>query len=177
MELEKKRETKWFIKKKGAKKSFYLRSVEDSGQINQIGVGLTHLDDEIYLEMNPEEFKNFYFILKSFKDLLYSEGLDVLGENHGMEEQESEDENEDLDSLTTRELNSLEKSSLENKTDVVESPGSDGLESIEPQNSNQVMVENKSEGREQTAEPPDSGESPSNADESDKLDPTDWDPW
>ena len=117
MELQKKKETAWVIKKKDNKGYFKLKYIEDEGLITGVGIGLQDLRNEIYFEMTPLEFKNFYSILQSFKDLLYSEGLDI---NENKVEENMYDEPspipiESIEDRTFKEIESLrqiEKGSL-----------------------------------------------------------------
>ena len=117
MELQKKKETAWVIKKKDNNGYFKLKYIEDEGLITGVGIGLQDLRNEIFFEMTPLEFKNFYSILQSFKDLLYSEGFDI---NENNVEENVYDETppipvESIEDRTFKEIESLrqiEKGSL-----------------------------------------------------------------
>lgn len=117
MELQKKKETAWVIKKKDNDGYFKLKYIEEEGLITGVGIGLKDLRNEIYFDMTPLEFKNFYSILHSFKDLLYSEGFDI---NENNVEESTYDENssipiESIEDRTFKEIESLrqiEKGSL-----------------------------------------------------------------
>lgn len=117
MELQKKKETAWVIKKKGNDGYFKLKYIEEEGLITGVGIGLKDLRNEIYFDMTPLEFKNFYSVLNSFKDLLYSEGFDI---NENNEEEITYDQTssipiESIEDRTFKEIESLrqiEKGSL-----------------------------------------------------------------
>jgi len=109
MELQKKKETAWVIKKKDNKGHFKFKYIEEEGLITGVGIGLKDLRNEIFFEMTPLEFKNFYSILQSFKDLLYSEGFDI---NENNVEENTSDETapvpvESLEDRTFKEIESL----------------------------------------------------------------------
>lgn len=80
MELKKKKETLWTIDKKDQEGCFKLRSTEIGGKIDLIGVGLSKSNIEVFFDMTPEEFKSFFTILKAFKDLVNSEGIEFVSE-------------------------------------------------------------------------------------------------
>lgn len=118
MELEKKKETQWVIKKHNdPNKVIYLKSIEESGIIVKITIGIRESEKELIFETNPEEFKNLYAIFKSFRDLLYSEGLDILHEAIKQEEDSDKNLNENkrlnseeyVNSITEKELANLKK--------------------------------------------------------------------
>lgn len=117
MELQKKKETAWIIKKKDNNGYFKLKYIEEEGLITGVGIGLKDLRNEIYFDMTPLEFKNFYSVLNSFKDLLYSEGFDI---NENNVEESAYDETssipiESIEDRTFKEIESLrqiEKGSL-----------------------------------------------------------------
>jgi hypothetical protein len=113
MEIQKKKETQWVIKKKDGNGSFKLKYYDDAGIITEIGIGLAEPDKEVFFEMTPLEFKNFVMVLKSFVNLLYSEGLelmnvDVLNDfqnNNNVENHVHYDEN--IDNVTEKEIENL----------------------------------------------------------------------
>ncbi|MHA1727174.1 MAG: hypothetical protein ACTSWY_00400 [Promethearchaeota archaeon] len=110
MELQKKKETLWSVKKKDSDGYFKLKFIEEGGVITGIGIGLSKSDNEIFFEMTPLEFKNFYSIIKSFKDLLYSEGLEfmVKPESEFMDKSETESEENSQDQ-TIKEIENLRR--------------------------------------------------------------------
>lgn len=117
MELEKKKETQWAIKKNNdPNKVIYFKAIEESGIIVKICIGIQELEKELTFETNPEEFKNLYAIFKSFRDLLYSEGLDILHEAIKQDEpinslKINNDINleDSINSITEKELENLKK--------------------------------------------------------------------
>ncbi len=107
MELQKKKETAWVIKKKDNNGYFKLKYIEDEGLITGVGIGLQDLRNEIYFEMTPLEFRNFYSILQSFRDLLYSEGFDI-NENNVEENVHNETSPIPIESIEDRTFKEIE---------------------------------------------------------------------
>ncbi|MHA1396055.1 MAG: hypothetical protein ACTSRZ_21330 [Promethearchaeota archaeon] len=192
MEIRKKKETKWVIKKKEDQKIFFLKSVEDSGRIEAISIGLDDGNYEIFLDMNGDEFKKFFAIIKSFKDLLYSEGLE-LNEEELEEADNYENVNEsvkdsDIKTRTEEELNNLrmiENNKNNNKKEINSENAlkpskvitKDILKSI---NEVEPSVEKNNfynEEDEENINLYDKKLDTENNDIDSDLDPKDWDPW
>jgi hypothetical protein len=73
LKLEKTNETIWSIKRKGYDGKFILRSTETGGHLEKVAIALAEEQGtEITFNMNVSEFRNFYNILSSFKDLIES---------------------------------------------------------------------------------------------------------
>ena len=53
MELQKKKETAWVIKKKDNKGYFNFKYIEEEGLITGVGIGLKDLKNEVFFEMTP----------------------------------------------------------------------------------------------------------------------------
>ncbi len=73
MEIEKKRETSWKIQLKDKKETVELTSVEISGEVRLIRVGLLNEAKSIKVEMTKSEFYNFLSLLIAFKDVIIGE--------------------------------------------------------------------------------------------------------
>jgi len=73
MEIEKKRETSWKIQLKKADEYIEITSVEISGEVRQIKLGLINKDKSIRVEMNKEDFFKFLSLISAFKDVVIGE--------------------------------------------------------------------------------------------------------
>ncbi len=73
MEIEKKRETSWKIQLKDKKETVELTSIEISGEVRLIRVGLLNETKSIKVEMTKSEFYNFLSLLEAFKDVIIGE--------------------------------------------------------------------------------------------------------
>lgn len=73
LKLEKSKETVWSIKRKDVAGKFVLRSTESGGKLMKVSISLVNEQNtEVTFEMNYLEFKNFFGILSSFKELIES---------------------------------------------------------------------------------------------------------
>ncbi|MHA1674420.1 MAG: hypothetical protein ACTSYI_12435 [Promethearchaeota archaeon] len=72
MKLEKANETVWSIKRKENEGKFILRSTEMGGVVTRVAIALERGDEIIEFDMNLSEFKNFFGILTSFKDMTHN---------------------------------------------------------------------------------------------------------
>ncbi len=82
MKLEKSNETVWSIKRKDSAGKFVLRSTESGGKLVKVSISLVNQKDlEVTFEMNYPEFKNFYGIISSFKELIESPEHLALNQN------------------------------------------------------------------------------------------------
>lgn len=73
MEIEKKRETSWKIQLKKTDEYIEITSVEISGEVRQIKLGLINKDKSIRVEMNKEDFFKFLSLISAFKDVVIGE--------------------------------------------------------------------------------------------------------
>jgi hypothetical protein len=73
MESEKSKETLWTIHIRESKDQVKLRYREREGKIESIFLGIGKPNNNINLEMSPDEFHKIYLILKSFRDLIGSD--------------------------------------------------------------------------------------------------------
>jgi hypothetical protein len=72
MQLEKRNETVWSIKRKEHPGRFILRATEEGGKVINVAIGLENGENAITFQMNQAEFQNFYGIVSSFKELVES---------------------------------------------------------------------------------------------------------
>ena len=73
MEIEKKRETSWKIQLKKTDEYVEITSVEISGEVRQIKLGLINKDKSVKVELNKEEFFKFLSLISAFKDVVIGE--------------------------------------------------------------------------------------------------------
>lgn len=73
MEIEKKRETSWKIQLKKTDEYIEITSVEISGEVRQIKLGLINKDKSIRVEMSKEDFFKFLSLISAFKDVVIGE--------------------------------------------------------------------------------------------------------
>lgn len=73
MEIEKKRETSWKIQLKKTEDSIEITSVEISGEVKLIKLGLINKDKSVKVEMKKEEFFKFLSLISAFKDVAIGE--------------------------------------------------------------------------------------------------------
>ena len=73
MEIEKKRETSWKIQLKKTDEYIEITSVEISGEVRQIKLGLINKDKSIRVEMSREDFFKFLSLISAFKDVVIGE--------------------------------------------------------------------------------------------------------
>ncbi|MFW9899026.1 MAG: hypothetical protein ACFFDO_07175 [Candidatus Thorarchaeota archaeon] len=73
MEIEKKRETSWKIQLKNTEDSIEITSVEISGEVKLIKLGLMNDDKSVKVEMKKEEFFKFLSLISAFKDVVIGE--------------------------------------------------------------------------------------------------------
>ena len=73
MEIEKKRETSWKIQLKKTDEYIEITSVEISGEVRQIKLGLINNDKSIRVEMSKEDFFKFLSLISAFKDVVIGE--------------------------------------------------------------------------------------------------------
>lgn len=73
MEIEKKRETSWKIQLKKTEDSIEITSVEISGEVKLIKLGLINKDKSVKVEMKKEEFFKFLSLISAFKDVVIGE--------------------------------------------------------------------------------------------------------
>ncbi|WP_371802039.1 hypothetical protein [Candidatus Lokiarchaeum ossiferum] len=86
MKLEKSKETVWSIKRKDIAGKFVLRSTESSGKLVKVSISLVNEQNtEVSFQMNYLEFKNFFGILSSFKELI--ESSEHLAQNQNISEE------------------------------------------------------------------------------------------
>lgn len=72
MELSKRNETVWVIKRTNNPGRFLLKSVEEAGEYLEFSIGMELDKSKLMFEMDREEFENFYKILTNFKNLIDS---------------------------------------------------------------------------------------------------------
>jgi hypothetical protein len=70
MELQKRNETIWSVKRTAKPGRFLLRAVEEAGEYIEFSLGLELEGQKIMFDVDRDEFLNFYNILTSFKGLL-----------------------------------------------------------------------------------------------------------
>ena len=73
MEIEKKRETSWKIQLKKTDEYIEITSVEISGEVRQIKLGLINKDKSTRVEMSKEDFFKFLSLTSAFKDVVIGE--------------------------------------------------------------------------------------------------------
>ncbi|MFX1394627.1 MAG: hypothetical protein ACFFAH_13765 [Promethearchaeota archaeon] len=73
MEIEKKRETSWKIQIKKTDESIEITSVEISGEVRIIKLGLFNKDKSVQVEMKKEDFFKFLSLISAFKDVVIGE--------------------------------------------------------------------------------------------------------
>jgi len=73
MEIEKKRETSWKIQLKKTDEYIEITSVEISGEVRQIKLGLINKDKSTRVEMSKEDFFKFLSLISAFKDVVIGE--------------------------------------------------------------------------------------------------------
>lgn len=90
MEIEKTRETSWKIQLKDQKENIEITSVEISGEVRIIKLGLRNGDNSVRVKMNKEEFFNFLSLILAFKDVVIGEEtltledeLTIIGDEKG----------------------------------------------------------------------------------------------
>jgi len=148
MEIQKKKETQWVIKKKDGKGAFKLKYYEDAGIITDVGIGLKDLDKEIFFEMTPLEFKNFVSVLKSFINLLYAEGLELMNVdllNNIQEAQTTQNESQyddNIDNSTEKEIENLRQIEAGNQQQDISQPDKLISQETEP-NENSGNIESE----------------------------------
>jgi len=205
MEIYKKKETKWMVKKKESNISFLLKSIENAGRIEEINIGFEDNNGEHLIKMDGNEFKKFFAILKSFNDLLYSEGLEI--DEKGLETlnkiEKPKDiikgKENDMENRTEEEINNIrkiEKTGINNSkiknievenlsgNEAISNDILNSIDEIEPtveetesflQKSNISTINNLLEQKKDT-EDKDSNDEKKNEKEQ-NLDSSDWDPW
>jgi hypothetical protein len=104
MEIEKKRETSWKIQLKKTEDSIEITSVEVSGEVKLIKLGLINKDKSVKVEMKKEEFFKFLSLISAFKDvaigeesILLESELNII-ENKSQEYSERKDEPNQINS-------------------------------------------------------------------------------
>ncbi len=117
MEFEEKKETIWKIKRKEKKGYIELKSIEENGDITKIGIGINKNKENISIEMDLLEFKNFNAIYKSFKELVNSQSKDYIRE---IIEDEEKINNSSLNSDFGN--NSLHKPNIEDVPEIDKVP-------------------------------------------------------
>jgi len=81
MEIEKKRETSWKIQLNKTDEYIELTSVEISGEVRMIKLGLFNKDNSIKVNMNKEEFFKFLSLIAAFKDVVIGDEAIILDNN------------------------------------------------------------------------------------------------
>ena len=81
MEIEKKRETSWKIQLSKTDEYIELTSVEISGEVRMIKLGLFNKDNSIKVNMNKEEFFKFLSLIAAFKDVVIGDEAIILDNN------------------------------------------------------------------------------------------------
>ena len=80
MEIEKIRETSWKIQLKNKSDNIEITSVEISGEVRIIKLGLISNVNAVKVEMNKEEFFNFLSLMSAFKDVVIGEESILMDE-------------------------------------------------------------------------------------------------
>jgi len=70
MELSKRNETIWVVKRTNKPGRFLLRSVEEAGDYIEFSIGMESENSKLMFDMDKDEFENFYKILTNFKNLI-----------------------------------------------------------------------------------------------------------
>jgi len=94
MEIEKKRETSWKIQLKKKKEYVEITSVEISGEVRQIKLGLLNKDKSIKVILNKEEFYKFLSLISAFKDVVIGEDSILIENNLEIKKSASQKINE-----------------------------------------------------------------------------------
>jgi len=115
MEIEKKRETSWKIQLKKKKEYVEITSVEISGEVRQIKLGLLNKDKSIKVDLNKEEFYKFLSLISAFKDVVIGEDS-ILIEN-----------NLEIKKSTSQKINELIKAESEPTEQTIENNDTEDL--------------------------------------------------
>jgi len=115
MEIEKKRETSWKIQLKKKKEYVEITSVEISGEVRQIKLGLLNKDKSIKVILNKEEFYKFLSLISAFKDVVIGEDS-ILIEN-----------NLEIKKSTSQKINELIKAESEPTEQTIENNDTEDL--------------------------------------------------
>jgi len=108
MEIEKKRETSWKIQIKKTDESIEITSVEISGEVRLIKLGLFNKDKSVKVEMKKEDFFKFLSLISAFKDVVIGEESILLEselniiENKPQEVQEFSNKEKDLYQINSK---------------------------------------------------------------------------
>ncbi|MFX0188078.1 MAG: hypothetical protein ACFE8A_10105 [Candidatus Hodarchaeota archaeon] len=119
MEIEKKRETSWKIQLKETEDSIEITSVEISGEVKLIKLGLINDDKSVKVEMKKEEFLKFLSLISAFKDVVIGEEsilleseLNIIEDNSQEVQEYSEREDEDYQIKSEDSIKEDEKDEL-----------------------------------------------------------------
>ncbi|HEA70379.1 hypothetical protein LCGC14_0563450 [marine sediment metagenome] len=73
MEIEKIRETSWRILLRKRDENIEITSVEISGEVKIIKIGIRENENYVKVQMNKEEFFNFLSLISAFKEVVIGE--------------------------------------------------------------------------------------------------------
>ena len=78
MEIEKIRETSWRIQLKKRDENIEITSVEISGEVKLIKIGINENENSVKVQMNKEEFFNFLSLISAFKEVVIGEDAIII---------------------------------------------------------------------------------------------------
>jgi len=116
MEIEKTRETSWRIQLKKRDENIELTSVEISGEVRIIKIGINENENSVKVQMNKEEFFNFLSLISAFKEVVIGEGAIFIDDEPTRLEIEPQ-ELDDVSNPYSKSLDTSEKNFEDEKKD------------------------------------------------------------
>lgn len=116
MEIEKTRETSWRIQLKKRDENIELTSVEISGEVRIIKIGINENENSVKVQMNKEEFFNFLSLISAFKEVVIGEDTIFIDDEPTRLEIESQ-QLDDVSNLYSKNLDPSEKTFEDEKKD------------------------------------------------------------
>lgn len=114
MEIEKTRETSWKIQLRNRNENVELTSVENSGEVRSIKLGLLKENDSLRVEMNKEEFFNFLSLISAFKDVVIGDSYLVSNLDYPLSKKSTIESNGEETTLS-QEYESYSENSINSK--------------------------------------------------------------
>ncbi len=114
MEIEKTRETSWKIQLRNRNENVELTSVENSGEVRSIKLGLLKENDSLRVEMNKEEFFNFLSLISAFKDVVIGDSYLVSNLDYPLSKESTIESNGEETTLS-QEYESYSENSINSK--------------------------------------------------------------
>ncbi|KKN57934.1 hypothetical protein LCGC14_0557170 [marine sediment metagenome] len=116
MEIEKTRETSWRIQLKKRDENIEITSVEISGEVRIIKIGINEKENSVKVQMNKEEFFNFLSLISAFKEVVIGEGTIFIEDEPTRLEIESQ-QLDDVSNLHSKNFDPSEKNFKDEKKD------------------------------------------------------------